>query len=670
MGVQPPYMYNAIKTEDPRSPYKKFDPKAVTRASWTSQAPRPKQEGPLVSFNKHPDSYLVMPFGLSTAKPMKPSVKKWIKWTRIIQLGFRCFQLVAALGLLVLMILIKGVDAAAGWIMRVTPGVAIFHTVYAIYHLARRASGRTPGSSSSYMLFASFFDVSIVPLYAFSALVAKTQEDGWKTVVADETLVTTFSKVVFYLSTIGGGLHLFSLAIGLYLAVTFRKITKLPPDMNPLEDNLTSRHKRNKSSVSTFASSAASEKRSFMPIETKRASGAAHEEDLSHPPTIPFFHTRTQSSTSISTYKTSQPPSRDSHANFPGPQYQAVPSNFSPTPLDQQKRTSFTSYSSPPKFTTHHPFAGSEILSSSIFAPAAKHNPYATTDHPIPFSPPPKRASYLESHVSSASSLRSSINTDLKSSNNNSPTSPSSSTSAPWFASDSLSKARSRSSPGKKAKYQPLDQHHDGACENITYDYDGSSSYDSHDHPNPLEANPPTPVHKCAGRRDSPLGENNADRGSGDITDIPISSRENDNDNNNDTANDNVDNGEGHPSQNPKQQQNPSQRFRDRDLIPRPLSQNLRDRAKAYGELKLPRLPAGTPPIMVGGKAGNRQVSSGNDFAMMKSGTGGKGVRVRDVSGKVAEEGRGGGGGIDLGGAGAGAAGSGSGARLRKVSGQ
>ncbi|KAI9054994.1 hypothetical protein LZ554_002137 [Drepanopeziza brunnea f. sp. 'monogermtubi'] len=633
MGVQPPYMYNAIKTEGPRSPYKKFDPKAVTRASWTSQAPRPKQEGPLVSFNQHPDSYLVMPFGQSTATPMKPSVKEWIKWMRIIQLGFRCFQLVAALGLLVLMILIKGVDAAAGWIMRVTPGVAIFHTVYAIYHLARKASGRTPGSSSSYMLFASFFDVSIVPLYAFSALVAKTQEDGWKTIVADETLVTTFSKVVFYLSTIGGGLHLFSLAIGLYLAVTFRKITKLPPDMNPLEDNLTSRHKRNKSSVSTFASSAASEKRSFMPIETKRASGAAYEEDLSHPPTIPFFHTRTQSSTSISTYKTSQPPSRDSHANFSGLQYQAVPSNFSP-----------------------------------IFAPAAKHNPYATTDHPIPFSPPPKRASYLESHVSSASSLRSSINSDLKTSKSDSPSSPSSSTSAPWFASDSLSKARSRSSPGKKAKYEPLDQHHDAAYENITYDYDGSSSYDSHDHPNPLEANPPTPVHKYAGRRDSSLSEmsNNADRGSGDITDIPISSRENDNNNNNnnnDTGHDNVNNGEGKPTQNPKQQQNPSQRFRDRDLVPRPLSQNLRDRAKAYGELKLPKLPAGTPPIMVGGKAGNRQVSSGNDFAKMKSGTGGKGVRVRDVSGKVAEEGRGGG--ADLGGAGAG----GWGARLRKVSG-
>ena len=50
---------------------------------------------------------------------MNPSVKKWIKWMRIIQLVLRCFELLAALGLLVLMILIKGVDASTGWVMRI-----------------------------------------------------------------------------------------------------------------------------------------------------------------------------------------------------------------------------------------------------------------------------------------------------------------------------------------------------------------------------------------------------------------------------------------------------------------------------------------------------------------------------------------------------------------------
>ena len=35
MGVQPPYLYDQVKSEGPSSPYKEFDPKAVTRASQT-----------------------------------------------------------------------------------------------------------------------------------------------------------------------------------------------------------------------------------------------------------------------------------------------------------------------------------------------------------------------------------------------------------------------------------------------------------------------------------------------------------------------------------------------------------------------------------------------------------------------------------------------------------
>jgi len=57
-------------------------------------------------------------------------------------------------------------------------------------------------------------------------------------------------------------------------------------------------------------------------------------------------------------------------------------------------------------------------------------------------------------------------------------------------------------------------------------------------------------------------------------------------------------------------------------------------KAKYYGDLK----PA-TPPIMIGG---NRQISSGNDLGVMGMGGGGGYRRERDVSGKIAEEGRGG----------------------------
>lgn len=55
-------------------------------------------------------------------------------------------------------------------------------------------------------------------------------------------------------------------------------------------------------------------------------------------------------------------------------------------------------------------------------------------------------------------------------------------------------------------------------------------------------------------------------------------------------------------------------------------------KTKYYGDLK-----PGTPPIMIGAKK-SRHVSSGNDFGDMSSG-----FRGRDVSGKIAEEGRGGG---------------------------
>ena len=58
-GVQPPFLYDPIKTEGPRSPYREFDPKAVTRASYTPKPPRPKHEGPLVNFNQHPEYVLV-----------------------------------------------------------------------------------------------------------------------------------------------------------------------------------------------------------------------------------------------------------------------------------------------------------------------------------------------------------------------------------------------------------------------------------------------------------------------------------------------------------------------------------------------------------------------------------------------------------------------------------
>jgi hypothetical protein len=396
------------------------------------------------------------------------------------------------------------------------------------------------------MLFASFFDVSIIPFYAFSALVAKTRQERWKTVLPNQDLMPMFSTVVFYLAAVGAGLHFVTLAISIYLAVTFRKITKLPPDMNPLEDNLTSRHKRNKSSISTATT--ISEKRISAPLESKRSSGAAYE-DLSRPPTIPFFHTRTQSTDSFSTYKSTPPPSRDARNDLPSRQYGVVPANSARSSVTDLKRTSY----------------------------------YNT-----PTSPSKQRGSYAEVPLSDSPT------------NNNDANSQRSSRkignmAEAWYTADSFSAARSRSSSPKKSTFGP-----GAGYQPVSQPYDSSDDLSSLSHPNPVGANPPTPRHSHFPRgsksSNSPLAEISSNRRtSGDITDM-------------------------------------SDQRREQDSSPPPA---LRDnfKAKYYGELK-----PGTPPIMIGSKS-NRQISSGNDYGNRNNS---RVMDRRDVSGKIAEEGRGG----------------------------
>jgi hypothetical protein len=55
MGIEPPFLYDPVKTGGINATYSDFDPKAVTRAANTPRAPRPKRDGPLVSFNQHPE---------------------------------------------------------------------------------------------------------------------------------------------------------------------------------------------------------------------------------------------------------------------------------------------------------------------------------------------------------------------------------------------------------------------------------------------------------------------------------------------------------------------------------------------------------------------------------------------------------------------------------------
>lgn len=530
-------------------------------------------------------SYLILPYGNTNATPMNSSVKKWVKWMRIIQLVLRCLEILGACGQLVMMILIRKVDITSGWIMRIVvselyneygfaakciqPGIAILHTGYAIWHLARKSSGRTPASSASYMLFASFFDVTIAPFYAFSAFVAKQRSSAWTTMLSDQTLMPTFCIVVFYLAVISGGLHLISLGISLYLAVTFRNITMLPPDMNPLEDHLTSRpHKRNKSSVSTYAGS---EKRSSMTSVDKRRSAAAYE-DLGRPPTISFLHTRNHSTDSIGTYQSTAPGSRGSQVDLPPRQYQIEGNGSSRSLLVDLKKPTNGSMNPP-----YSDVPRSDTSSQRTSRPAPNFSLPALSN----------RGSY-----SDISSPETSPRRLYHEPMNKMPIKEA------WYSSDIP-----RRTPSPKKSYQAIQQ---------------NPSTDDLSHPNPLHEHPPGSQFPRATqvqhqpRYESPLQEisNNRSPSSSDIASVSNYSQ------------DGIDD----------VLSTISTRRADSNKSSRSAQK------KYYGELK----PGGAQtPILVGakGNAGGRQVSSSVDISSHIYSTE-KGSFRRDVSGKVAEEGR------------------------------
>ncbi|KAH8424796.1 uncharacterized protein LDX57_002539 [Aspergillus melleus] len=291
-GSSPPFLYGAPSAYSFHGPTDHpFNPKAVTQASWTRPKSKPQPKGPLVNFNRHPDSYNNIPDGKSRWTPMSRKTKPRIILARKVQLGLRVLMLLGALGSLFCAIVIKNAAVSVIWIVRVGPAVAILHTLYGIYHLCRSAVSRPPGSQASYMVFASTLDLGLIPFYIFTAFLAYKQytenEYHWTTMLSSDFDITTkISQVTFLLSVVNGGFHLIALGICIFLAVTFRKITKLPPDMNPLEDNLTARpHKRTKSELAEKHASQST------------LDSAMSEDPLMGPPRkMAFMHTRGQSS--------------------------------------------------------------------------------------------------------------------------------------------------------------------------------------------------------------------------------------------------------------------------------------------------------------------------------------------------------------------------------------
>lgn len=204
------------------------------------------------------------------------------------------------------------------------------HTIYGTYHLSRSAKGRTPSSSASYMLFAAIIDAGLIPFLVFTALISHTQSiepvnapAHWSTLFDSDEATTSIVFATFITSIITGTFHLVSLAISIYLVAIFRKISRLPLDMNPLEDNLTSRHKRNKSSL-------LDNRISQISTSTEKLRDAKAEDPLMASPTIPFMQTRNDSYSNITNVSHPNTSARASRTNLSTPFYNQPPAHRSP----------------------------------------------------------------------------------------------------------------------------------------------------------------------------------------------------------------------------------------------------------------------------------------------------------------------------------------------------
>ncbi|ROW05494.1 hypothetical protein VSDG_00206 [Cytospora chrysosperma] len=674
MSSQQPYMYSAASFDDARFPRTSFDPKAVTRSSWEPEKLRPKKEGPLVSFNRHPDAHQFRgpraPF-----KTFGPNTTWWIKWIRGVQLGLRVLELIAAAGILFLFIVIDNVNELTAWVVRITAGVIVIHSIYGIAHLARPAAARPPGSAAGYQIFSSVYDLAVLPLYSFGALAVHNSSQKWGTLFSDKTLMNYFLPSSYYALIGGGVLHAVSLGISIWLAIKFRQIAQMPPDCNPLEDHLTSRHhKRNKSSVATTATYLTEdEKRLSTPLENRIRSSIAYEA-LDRPPAIPFHATRSPRS------------SIGSASDLPPRQYQITPENSprhsprnSATPADLKRMSAPPSSSGsgrppapPPKSPWRGSYAGVPTHDArDSYPPHAGANGWV----------PPSSRSHGHHSRPSTGTVPSQQPMVAQAPPNTAAPRAAKFTEA-WYATESLvartqeRNGRAMSAAEKAAAkrktvqgYETLNRRYDlsdsesdygdGDDENRGYSYRGLMSPDNDEvdendgdlgsqHPNPLQSNPSlanaTGAAEKPGRRPqtsflrktSALAE--IDLNDGRVSNNTTSTNTNTNNNDrNHGAGADITGGKPAPNYGGlKATMNKRYTWggpRNRDSSIQLESEFY---SKPYGDLK-----SATPPMIVGT---NRQVSSGNDYDLGVAGGSAAANKYfsfgkRNVSGKVAEEG-------------------------------
>ncbi|PHH71656.1 hypothetical protein CDD82_6386 [Ophiocordyceps australis] len=276
-----PFMYSGLdggSGSEWRFPVAVFDPKAVTRASWQAKPAKPRARGPLISLDQHPDAHALPSYRAHRGRELSKAARNGIKWLRRVQWALRMLQLSAAAAVLALMTLLVRMDPVTVWTLRIAPGLSVLHCLYAVLHLSRSASGRTPASSAAYHAFAAAIDLGLLSAYVFGAMrLGRTLHGPVATSLSDQSLAPVFVSTVYYALIGTAGLELLSLSMSLWLGFMFRRISLLPPDMNPLERRLTTRPMHAKKLSTTTVSS---------------SSGDEHGGDLSSCSSLPFTHAR------------------------------------------------------------------------------------------------------------------------------------------------------------------------------------------------------------------------------------------------------------------------------------------------------------------------------------------------------------------------------------------
>jgi hypothetical protein len=114
-----PYIYAPQRTV---YPFSGFNPKAASQAAYKAvedeKKGKPKPDGPLVNFNAHPDSYMIVGAKDVKYKTMPARTKTEVITVRWVQFALRVLEEIGALGIFVCVICLQNVSLSIIWIMR------------------------------------------------------------------------------------------------------------------------------------------------------------------------------------------------------------------------------------------------------------------------------------------------------------------------------------------------------------------------------------------------------------------------------------------------------------------------------------------------------------------------------------------------------------------------